>query len=67
MVWCINCTKVSQTNFVTFVVFPDIFNKELNLHFYLSITDSCKKGDIYNAQIKLTVHEIYQKQLEIKC
>ncbi|KAJ8975146.1 hypothetical protein NQ317_012423 [Molorchus minor] len=50
---------------VSYFIFREIFNKEFNLHFHPPITDSCKKCDLFNVQIK-TVHGARKQQLEFE-
>lgn len=50
---------------VSYFIFREIFNKEFNLHFHPPITDSCKKCDLFNVQIKVA-DETRKQQVEFE-
>lgn len=58
--------KNDSNNPVSFYIFRNVFNTEFNLTFHSPVTDSCKKCDLYNMQIKSTADELLKHRLEIE-
>ncbi|CAH1113913.1 unnamed protein product [Psylliodes chrysocephalus] len=47
---------------VSYFVFANVFNKQLNLHFHAPVSDSCRKSDFLNVKIEASIDEAAKQQ-----